>query len=126
MACAAGSRSPEDELRHLSRAAKLRYLSRLITYRKYRETKSAPKGASGWRRCGETWQRISDSATAKRKPDTENGAPPTRADKVTNVPEHRARRAAAKKNTVAGKETKLRPKTRQYRSADKLNSSGDE
>ncbi|KAJ7248188.1 hypothetical protein B0H12DRAFT_1072780 [Mycena haematopus] len=39
---------------------------------------------------------------------------------------HRARRANVKKNAAVGKETKLRPKARQYWSADELDSGSEE
>ncbi|KAJ7446039.1 hypothetical protein B0H11DRAFT_1930380 [Mycena galericulata] len=106
------SRSPEDELRHLSRAAKLRYLSRLITYCKYRETHREEVRAKGRQRMAALRRNLAEDQRQRHR-------------QAQARYRERARRAAAKKNTVAGKETKLRPKTRQYRVDEGIASASD-
>ncbi|KAJ7431149.1 hypothetical protein B0H11DRAFT_1942044 [Mycena galericulata] len=99
----------------------LRYLTRLETYRNYRQKHREKCRAKGRERMARVHAAPTDAQRARHRE-----AQARYRERFREEIAHRARRAAVKKNAAAGKETKLRPKARQYWSADELDSDDSE
>ncbi|KAJ7605672.1 hypothetical protein DFH06DRAFT_1150412 [Mycena polygramma] len=98
-----------------------RRLRRLATYRKYRRAHLDERRKKGRERMA----RLRATPTEADR-ERHRAAQRRYRDSFREQIAHRARRAAAEKNSALGKETKLRPKSRQYWSDPELASESEE
>ncbi|KAJ7665760.1 hypothetical protein B0H17DRAFT_1336398 [Mycena rosella] len=96
-------------------------LRRLATARKYRRTNEEDR-----RKKGREHMRKHRALPTEEQREKQREAQRRYTERFREQIAHQARRAAAKKNTEAGKETKPRPKARQYWSDPELTSSNSE
>ncbi|KAJ7465324.1 hypothetical protein B0H11DRAFT_1922139 [Mycena galericulata] len=98
-----------------------RYLNRLESYRNYRIKHREKCRAKTRERMARLRAAPTDDQRARHR-----AAQARYRERCREEIAHRARRAAVKKNAAAGKETKVRPKARQYSSADEDESDSDD
>ncbi|KAJ7785190.1 hypothetical protein DFH07DRAFT_763792 [Mycena maculata] len=98
-----------------------RHEARLQSYRDYRRNHREKCRAKGRERMARLRTAPTDEQRAKHR-----AAQARYRERFREQIAHRARRAAVKKNSLAGKKTILRPKARQYWSDEELDSSSEE
>ncbi|KAK7050135.1 hypothetical protein R3P38DRAFT_3173195 [Favolaschia claudopus] len=112
MPCSALERCVDEEHRHMRR---------LASYRKYRRSHLEVSRQKGRERMARLRAKQTEEQRQKHRE-----AQQRYREKYRETIAHRARRALVKKNAAAGKETKLRPKARQYWSDIELMTSESE
>ncbi|KAF8168598.1 hypothetical protein K438DRAFT_1983740 [Mycena galopus ATCC 62051] len=99
----------------------LRYLLRLQSYRTYREKHREKCRSKGRERMARLRAKATEDQRARNRETQARYR-----EKYREEIAHKARRAAARKNSAAGKKTKPRPKARHYWSAEELDSGEEE